>query len=130
MTVLGYYRCWNIFLRSKVDLEIAKLGPCAWTPRITRSDRGKLEGSNEIPEYTNFANKHAILRIVTENRIEWTACVAYWKMCPGKPFVEPQGLPDIAALIFFQRRLWKFVRGLNKLGFEYRIVDGTLLGTT
>ncbi|XP_022788801.1 uncharacterized protein LOC111328596 [Stylophora pistillata] len=132
MDGFGKLSLLEFFLRSKGDLKIAKLGFCAWTPRITRADRGKLEGSNEVPEYTNFANKHAVLRIVTENRIEWTACVANWKMCPEKPYVEPRGLPDVAAPICCSAVLWKmlsdFVMGLNKLGLEYRIVDGTLLG--
>ena len=122
----------EFFLRSKGELKIAKLGSCAWTPKIKRTDRGNLKGSKEVPEYANFANKHTVLRIVTENRIEWTACVANWKMCPEKPYVEPRGLPGVAAPICCSTVLWKmlsdFVRGLNKLGLEYRIVDGTLLG--
>ena len=122
----------EFFLRSKGELKIAKLGSCAWTPKIKRTDRGNLKSSKEVPEYANFANKHTVLRIVTENRIEWTACVANWKMCPEKPYVEPRGLPGVAAPICCSTVLWKmlsdFVRGLNKLGLEYRIVDGTLLG--
>lgn len=122
----------EFFLRSKGELKIAKLGSCSWTPKIKRADRGNLKGSKEVPEYANFANKHTVLRIVTENRIEWMACVANWKMCPEKPYVEPQGLPGVAAPICCSTVLWKmlsdFVRGLNKLGLEYRIVDGTLLG--
>ena len=122
----------EFFLRSKGELKIAKLGSCTWTPKIKRTDRGNLKGSKEVPEYANFANKHTVLRIVTENRIEWMACVANWKMCPEKPYVEPRGLPGVAAPICCSTVLWKmlsdFVRGLNKLGLEYRIVDGTLLG--
>ena len=122
----------ELFLRSKGELKIAKLGSCSWTPKIKRADRGNLKGSKEVPEYANFANKHTVLRIVTENRIEWMACVANWKMCPEKPYVEPRGLPGVAAPICCSTVLWKmlsdFVRGLNKLGLEYRIVDGTLLG--
>nr|XP_058959169.1 uncharacterized protein LOC131786178 [Pocillopora verrucosa] len=122
----------EFFLRSKGELKIAKLGSCSWTPKIKRADRGNLKGSKEVPEYANFANKHTVLRIVTENRIEWMACVANWKMCPEKPYVEPRGLPGVAAPICCSTVLWKmlsdFVRGLNKLGLEYRIVDGTLLG--
>lgn len=122
----------EFFLRSKGELKIAKLGSCSWTPKIKRADRGNLKGSKEVPEYANFANKHTVLRIVTENRIEWMACVANWKMCPEEPYVEPRGLPGVAAPICCSTVLWKmlsdFVRGLNKLGLEYRIVDGTLLG--
>ena len=122
----------EFFLRSKGELKIAKLGSCSWTPKIKRTDRGNLKGSKEVPEYANFANKHTVLRIVTENRIEWMACVANWKMCPEKPYVEPRGLPGVVAPICCSTVLWKmlsdFVRGLNKLGLEYRIVDGTLLG--
>ena len=68
-------------LRSKSDGgggggAMAKLANCVWTLEITCADRGALGGSNKVPEYTSFAKKHRILPIVTENRIEWTACVA------------------------------------------------------
>jgi len=111
---------------------MAKLTNCEWTPEITRVDRGSLEGSNNFPEYASFGNKHQILRIVTENRIEWTACVANWKLCAEKPYVKPQGLPGIAAPIccsaVLGQMLADFTWALNKLGLEYRLIYGTLLG--
>ena len=122
----------EFFLRSKGELKMAKLANCVWTPEITRADRGTLEGSNEVPEYASFANKHRVLRIVTENRIEWTACVANWKLCPEIPYVRPRDLPDIAAPICCSAVLGKMLRdfkwALNTLGVEYRVVYGTLLG--
>ena len=122
----------EFFLRSKGELKMAKLANCVWTPEITRADRGTLEGSNKVPEYASFANKHKILRIVTENRIEWTACAANWKLCPEKPYVRPRDLPSIAAPICCSAVLGKMLRdfklALNTLGVEYRVVFGTLLG--
>ena len=122
----------EFFLRSQGALKMAKLTNCVWTPEITRTDRGTLQGSNKVPEYASIANKHKVLRIVTENRIEWTACVANWKMCPEKPFVKPRDLPGIAAPICCSAVLGKmltdFKWALNSLDLEYRVVYGTLLG--
>ena len=122
----------EFFIRSEGQLKIAKLSNCVWTPAITRVDRGSLEGSNNVPEYSSFGNKHGILRIVTESRIEWTACVANWKLCPEKPYVKPQDLPGIAAPIccsvVLGQMLADFVWALTRLGLEYRIIYGTLLG--
>lgn len=122
----------EFFLRSKGELKMAKLSNCTWTPQITRVDRGTLEGSNNVPEYASFANTHQILRIVTESRIEWTACVANWKLCPEKPYVKPRSLPSVAAPIccsaVLGQMLEEITRALNQLGLEYRIIYGTLLG--
>lgn len=122
----------EFFIRSEGQLKIAKLSNCVWTPEITRVDRGSLEGSNNVPEYSSFGNKHGILRIVTESRIEWTACVANWKLCPEKPYVKPQDLPRIAAPIccsvVLGQMLADLAWALTRLGLEYRIIYGTLLG--
>jgi len=132
MDGFGRMTLLEFFLRSKGELKMAKLANCAWTPEITRADRGTLEGSSMVPEYEIFSNKHRIVRIVTENRIEWTACVANWKLCPEKPYVRPQGLPSVAAPICCSAALWKMLKdftwALNTLGVEYRVVYGTLLG--
>ena len=121
----------EFFLRSKGELRMAKLTNCAWARGLTRADRGNLEGAN-FAEYASFGNKHKILRIATENRIEWTACVANWKLCPEKPYVKPRGLPGIAAPIccsaVLGQMLVDFTRALDKLGIKYRLVYGTLLG--
>ena len=122
----------EFFIRSEGQLKIAKLSNCVWTPEIKRLDRGSLEGSNDVPEYSSFGNKHDILRIVTENRIEWTACVANWKLCPEKPYFKPQDLPRIAAPIccsvVLGQMLADLAWALTRLGLEYRIIYGTLLG--
>ncbi|KAJ7339520.1 hypothetical protein OS493_005919 [Desmophyllum pertusum] len=122
----------EFFIRSKGQLKMAKLSNCAWTPEITRVDRGTLEGSNHFTEYGSFGNKHGILRIVTQSRIEWTACVANWKLCPEKPYVKPQDLPSIAAPIccsaVLSQMLADITWALTGLGLEYRIIYGTLLG--
>lgn len=122
----------EFFLRSKGELKIAKLTTCAWTHEITRADRGTLEGSATFPEYSKLGNRHLILRIVTENRIEWTACVANWKLCPEKPYEKPRDPLRIAAPIccsvVLGEMLVDFAKALNKLGLPYRVVYGTLLG--
>ena len=89
----------EFFLRSKGTLRMAKLTNCAWTPKITRVDRGTLEGSSNFSEYVTMGNKHKILRIVTKRRIDWTACVANWKLCPEKPYEKPRDLFRIASPI-------------------------------
>ena len=80
----------------------------------------------------SLLKKHRILRIVTGNRIEWTACVANWKLCPEIPYVRPRDLPSIAAPICCSAVLGKMLRdfkwALNTLGLEYPVVYGTLLG--
>ena len=122
----------EFFLRSKGKLKIAKLTTCAWTHEITRADRGTLEGSATFPEYSKLGNRHLILRIVTEDRIEWTACVANWKLCPEKPYEKPRDPFRIAAPIccsvVLGEMLVDFVKALDKLGLAYRVVYGTLLG--
>ena len=129
---LGKVTLLEFFLRSGGELKMAKLTNCAWTPEITRVDRGTLEGSKNFPEYASLANKHQILRIVTESRIEWTACVANWKLCPEKPYVKPRDLPSVAAPIccsaVLGQMLADFTLALNRLGLEYRVIYGTLLG--
>ena len=122
----------EFFIRSKGKLKMAKLSNCAWTREITRVDRGTFEGSNDVPEYATFGNKHGILRIVTDNRIEWTVCVANWKLCPEKPYVEPQELPGVAAPICCSAILFQMLKdfrwAFTELGVEYRVIYGTLLG--
>ena len=122
----------EFFIRSKGQLKMAKLSNCVWTREITRVDRGSLEGSHNVPEFGSFGNKHGILRIVTENRIEWTRCVANWKLCPEKPYVKPQDLASIAAPICCSTVLGQMLAdvtwALTRLGVEYRIIYGTLLG--
>ena len=122
----------EFFLRSKGEFKMAKLANCVWTPEITHADRGTLEGSDRVSEYASLANKHRILRIVMENRIEWTTCAANWKLCPEKPYVRPRDLSGIASPICCSAVLGKMLRdfkwAFNKLGVEYRLIDGTLLG--
>lgn len=122
----------EFFLRSKGELKIAKLVNCTWTRGITRVDRGTLEGSNFVPEYAAFGNKFNILRIVTDNRIEWTTCIANWKLCPEKPYVKPTELPDVAAPICCGVVLFQMLKditwALTQLGVEHRVIYGTLLG--
>ncbi|KAL9988314.1 hypothetical protein ACROYT_G002747 [Oculina patagonica] len=128
----GKLKVLEFFIRSKSQLKMAKLSNCAWTPGITRVDRGSLEGSHNVAEYGSFGNKHGVLRIVTENRIEWTRCVANWKLCPEKPYVKPQDLPSIAKPICCSTVLGQMLADITwaftRLGVEYRIIYGTLLG--
>lgn len=122
----------EFFVRSKGELKIAKLSNCSWTHEIARVDRGTLEGSNDVPEYAAFGNKFNILRIVTNNRIEWTTCVSNWKLCPEKPYVKPTELSSVAApiccgIVLFQM-LKDITWALTQLGVDYRVIYGTLLG--
>ena len=122
----------EFFVRSKGELKIAKLSNCRWTHGIARVDRGTLEGSNDVPEYAAFGNKFNILRIVTNNRIEWTTCVSNWKLCPEKPYVKPTELSSVAApiccgIVLFQM-LKDITWALTQLGVDYRVIYGTLLG--
>ena len=122
----------EFFVRSKGELKIAKLSNCRWTHGIARVDRGTLEGSNDVTEYAAFGNKFNILRIVTNNRIEWTTCVSNWKLCPEKPYVKPTELSSVAApiccgIVLFQM-LKDITWALTQLGVDYRVIYGTLLG--
>ena len=122
----------EFFVRSKGELKIAKLSNCWWTREIARVDRGTLEGSNDVTEYAAFGNKFNILRIVTNNRIEWTTCVSNWKLCPEKPYVKPTELSSVAApiccgIVLFQM-LKDITWALTQLGVDYRVIYGTLLG--
>ena len=122
----------EFFVRSKGELKIAKLSNCRWTREIARVDRGTLEGSNDVTEYAAFGNKFNILRIVTNNRIEWTTCVSNWKLCPEKPYVKPTELSSVAApiccgIVLFQM-LKDITWALTQLGVDYRVIYGTLLG--
>ena len=122
----------EFFVRSKGELKIAKLSNCRWTREIARLDRGTLEGSNDVTEYAAFGNKFNILRIVTNNRIEWTTCVSNWKLCPEKPYVKPTELSSVAApiccgIVLFQM-LKDITWALTQLGVDYRVIYGTLLG--
>ena len=122
----------EFFLRSKGTLKMAKLTNCAWNSEITRVDRGTLEGSNDFSEYVTMGNKHKILRIVTKRRIEWTACVANWKLCPEKPYEKPRDLFRIAlpicCSVVLGQMLEDLKRALGNMGIEYRLLFGTLLG--
>ena len=122
----------EFFVRSKGELKIAKLSNCRWTREIARVDRGTLEGSNDVPEYAAFGNKFNILRIITNNRIEWTTCVSNWKLCPEKPYVKPTELSSVAAPICCGTVLFQMLKditwALTQLGVDYRVIYGTLLG--
>ena len=128
----GQVTLLEFFIRSRGEPKMAKLSNCAWTREITRVDRATLEGTNDLTEYATFGNKYGILRIVTDSRIEWTTCVANWKLCPEKPYVKPRELPGVAAPICCNAILFQMLKDITwaftELGVEYRVIYGTLLG--
>ena len=83
----------EFFVRSKGELKIAKLSNCRWTREIARVDRGTLEGSDDVPEYAAFGNKFNILRIITNNRIEWTTVFQTGNYAQKNPMSSQQSCP-------------------------------------
>ena len=123
---------FEFFVRSGGEVKVAKLKNCTWSHEITRADRGFLEGTPHFLEYATFGNKHNVLRIITENRIEWTTCVSNWKTCPEKPYARSRDITNIfrpiCCRIVLGELLDDIVWAMNTLNIEYRIVYGTALG--
>ena len=112
-------------------MKLAKLKNCVWSGEIRRADRGPLEGSPHFLEYARFGFYHNVLRIITESRIEWTTCVANWKLCPEKPNVRSRDINTfrpICCSAVLGELLDDIVWAMDTLNIEYRIVYGTLLG--
>ena len=123
----------DFFLRSKGELKVAKLAGVTLSRFLNRVDRGKLEMKMEFTDYTKFGNEHDILRIVYPNRIEWTKCSDSAELCPEKSSttntnsLSNEAMP-ICCNVVMNELLVTFVNALEKLGVDYRIVYGTLLG--
>ena len=122
---------FEFFVRSGGKLKVARLKNCTWSHEITRADRSTLEGTPHFLEYATFGNKHNVLRIITENRIEWTTCLVNWKR-PEKPTVRFRNITNIfrpiCCRIVLGELLDDIVWAMNTLNIEYRIVYGTALG--
>ena len=122
----------DFFFRSKGKLRIAKLKSCVWSKDVTKIDRGPLRGSKDFVEYANLGNEHGVLRIVKEDRIEWTSCIANHIWCPEKPYTSPTALPEVSLPVccstVIYNLLEKVVEAFDKSGLQYRLLYGTLLG--
>ena len=123
----------DFFLRSKGELKVAKLAGVTLSRFLNRVDRGKLEMKMEFTDYTKFGKEHDILRVVFPNRIEWTKCSDSAELCPEKSSttntnsLSNEAMP-ICCNVVMNELLVTFVNALEKLGVDYRIVYGTLLG--
>ena len=128
----GRASIFDFFLRSEGKLKIARLSDCVLSDDLGITDRGTEEETHDFPDYSQFADEHGILRIVMEDRIEWTMCVADGKFCMEKPFTPPKVLPQagmpLCCSYALDRMLRDIVWAINKVGLKYRIIYGTLLG--
>ena len=122
----------DFYLRSKGKLRIAKLKKCEWSAEITKADRGPKIGLKEFNEYVDFGNEHGILRIIKEDGVEWMGCIANHILCAEKPYAPPTTLPEVALPICCHvgvyTMLYDFAKASDKLGIQYRLIYGTLLG--
>ncbi|KAK3742205.1 hypothetical protein QZH41_005596, partial [Actinostola sp. cb2023] len=121
----------DFFLRSNGTLKIGKFGNCFYSDELFNIDRGPRI-ADEFPEYSHFDVTHGVLRIIKEDRIEWTKCVATNKHCKEEPYIAPTTLPQIGQPICCSVVLGEMLKDLvtvfTKLGIDYRVVYGTLLG--
>lgn len=122
----------EFFLRSKGRLKIGKFGNCILSDHLFITDRALLQESRDFPEYTNFGTRYGILRIIKEDRIEWTKCAASWRLCKERPYTPPSTLPHVGQPICCSVVLGKMLKDVTdvfvKLGIKHRVVYGTLLG--
>ncbi|EDO45193.1 predicted protein [Nematostella vectensis] len=122
----------DFFLRSKGKLNIAKVTGCFMSEQLYIADRGMNEGLGDFPDYAELGLVHGVLRIIQENRVEWTVCAAHGELCKEQPYTPSQDFPVVAMPICCSSMLGimlrDIVKGLNAIGLEYRVVFGTLLG--
>ena len=132
-TKYGKASTYDFFLRSEGKLKIARLSCCVYSRELFATDRGTKEGTVDFPDYSHLANDHGILRIVMEDRVEWTKCVADSTYCKEVPFVSPKTLPQVGMPLccchVLDRMLKDIVWAIDKIGMSYRIIYGTLLGS-
>lgn len=124
----------DFFVRSNAALKIAKLSNCVFSSELTFADRGILEGTRDFIDYSTLGNLHSILRIVRPDAIEWTKCTDDKQFCPEAPLssrpntlAAANGFP-ICCDVVMDDILAATVDAMNKLGIDYRVVYGTLLG--
>ena len=131
----GKASTYDFFLRSKGRFKIAKLNDCVLSDSLSVIDRGPSEYNQEdFPDYWQFGSKHSIWRIVMEDRVEWTKCMADGKLCIERALTDNATLlkaikmPLCCRSIVLDRLLRDVAWALEKVGMNYRIVFGTLLG--
>lgn len=124
----------DFFVRSNAALKIAKLSNCFFSSELTYADRGVLEGTRDFIDYSTLGQLHSILRIVRPDKIEWTKCADDKQFCPEAPLstrnstlAAADGFP-ICCDVVMDDILAATVDAMNKLGIDYRVVYGTLLG--
>ena len=124
----------DFFVRSNASLKIAKLLNCFFSPEIVYTDRGLLKGTRDFTDYSTLGQLHSILRIVRPDKVEWTKCADDKQFCPEAPLssrfntlAATNGFP-ICCDIVMDDILAATVDALNKVGIDYRVVYGTLLG--
>lgn len=124
----------DFFLRSKGTLKIAKLSNCYLSQSLNNVDRGSLEGSRELTDYSKLGKFHSILRIVRPHKIEWTKCSEDVEFCSEKlsasrstESLTTDGFP-ICCDAVMDDLLGATVRAMNEIGMDYRVTYGTLLG--
>lgn len=131
-TNFGRITLLELFLRSEGALKIGKFGGCSYSDNLFQPDRGALHGIHDFPEYSDFGVAHGVLRIIMEDRIEWTKCVANDKLCKEEPYVPPSSLPEvgkpICCSVVLTQMLQAIVAVFTKLDIKYRLLYGTLLG--
>lgn len=124
----------DFFVRSNEALRIAKLSDCFFSSELTYTDRGILEGTRDFIDYSTLGQLHNILRIVRPDKIEWTKCADDKQFCPEAPLssrsntsAATDGFP-ICCDVVMDDILSATVDAMNKIGIDYRVVYGTLLG--
>ena len=124
----------DFFLRSKGALKIAKLSNCYLSQSLNYIDRGGLEGNKEFTDYSKLGKFHSILRVVRPHKIEWTKCSDDADTCSEKPSASrsSDSLPSdgfpICCDATMNDLLVATVKAMDKIGMDYRVTYGTLLG--
>ena len=125
----------DFFVRSNAALKIAKLSNCVSSSELTYADRGiGMEGTRDFIDYSTLGQIHSILRIVRTDKIEWTKCADDKQFCLEEPLssrsntlAAADGFP-ICCDVVMDDILSATVDAMNKVGIDYRVVYGTLLG--
>ena len=124
----------DFFVRSNAALKIAKLSNCVFSSELTYADRGILEGTRDFIDYSTLGQLHSILRVVRPDKIEWTKCADDKQFCPeeslssrSNTLAAADGFP-ICCDVVMDDILSSTVDAMNKVGIDYRVVYGTLLG--
>ncbi|EDO33831.1 predicted protein [Nematostella vectensis] len=111
---------------------MAKFGNLFLSDELHKVDRGIQEGKFSFSDPALFGNDHGVLRIVQEDRIEWTDCVANGRICKEEPYNKTTpllglGMP-ICCSVVLDEILRDLVDVFHKKGISYLVLYGTLIG--